>query len=102
MAKLIVTYGAPTDADAFDRHYRDVHVGLARALPGLRAFETSRGEVMTPAGPAPAHLIAILTFDDLTAVQAAFGSPQGQAALADAQALATGGVEMVMFEALTL
>jgi uncharacterized protein (TIGR02118 family) len=39
-----------------------------------------------------------LRFDDLAAIQAAFASPQGQAAGADVANFATGGVDMIMFD----
>jgi uncharacterized protein (TIGR02118 family) len=52
----------------------------------------------TPGGPAPYHLIATLTFDDAAAIQAAFASPEGQAAGADVQTFATGGADMLIFE----
>ncbi|HEY0506587.1 MAG TPA: EthD family reductase, partial [Blastococcus sp.] len=34
--RLVVEYGQPTDPAAFDRHYRDVHIGLAQTIPGLQ------------------------------------------------------------------
>jgi uncharacterized protein (TIGR02118 family) len=64
----------------------------------LRKYEVSQGPVTTPAGPSDYHLIAILQFDDLAAIQRAFGSPEGQAAVADVQTFATGGVEIFMFD----
>jgi uncharacterized protein (TIGR02118 family) len=51
---------------------------------------------MTPAGPAGVHLVATLYFDDMQAIQAAFASPEGQAAAADAQSLTS--LEMFVFE----
>jgi uncharacterized protein (TIGR02118 family) len=44
------------------------------------------------------HLVAILQFDDVAAIQKAFASPQGQAAVADVQTFATGGVDIYLFE----
>ena len=99
MARLVVLYGAPKDAAAFDAHYFEKHVPLAWTIPGLRAYDVSHGPVATPGGPAPYHLIATLTFDDVAAIQAAFASPQGLAAAADVQSFATGGVDMLIFEA---
>ena len=98
MAQLVVVYGKPNDPEAFDRHYHDVHVPLAKTIPGLRKYTISEGPVATPAGPAASHLVAILEFDDLAAIQAAFASPEGQAAAADVQGFATGGAEMTMFD----
>jgi uncharacterized protein (TIGR02118 family) len=98
MARLLVMYKTPHDAAAFDKHYADVHVPLAKKIPGLRKFEMSRGSIATPGGPSGYHRIAILHFDNVPAIQSAFASPQGQAAVADAQTLATGGVDIYMFE----
>jgi uncharacterized protein (TIGR02118 family) len=98
MARLIVTYKTPKDVGAFDKHYFESHVPLAKKIPGLRKYEVSRGPVATPAGPSVVHLIAILHFDDLAAIQSAFASPEGQAAAADVQTFATGGADMVLFD----
>ncbi len=97
-AQLVVTYKTPSDITAFDRHYRDVHAPLAHKIPGLRRFETNAGPVMTPEGPSDIHLIAILHFDDMPAIGAAFASAEGQAAAADVANFATGGASMVMYE----
>jgi uncharacterized protein (TIGR02118 family) len=98
MARLVVMYKTPADAAAFDEHYAQTHVPIAKRIPGLRKYEISQGPVMTPAGPSSYHLIATLHFDDLAAIQKAFSSPEGQAAVADVQGFATSGVDMVMFE----
>jgi uncharacterized protein (TIGR02118 family) len=77
MARLLVIYRKRTDADAFDKHYYDVHVPLVKSIPGLRKFDLSRGPVGTPAGASDVHLIATLYFDDVPAMQVAMASPQG-------------------------
>ena len=74
------------------------HIPLAKKIPGLRKYEVSEGPVPTPAGPSGYHLVALLHFDDLAAIQAAFGSVEGQAAVADVQTFATGGVDIFMFD----
>jgi len=98
MARLVVMYGTPKYADAFDKYYFETHVPIAKRIPGLRKYEVSRGAVATPAGPAKFHLIATLHFDDMKAVQNAFASPQGQAAAADVAKFASGGAEMMFFD----
>ena len=98
MAKLLVLYKTPTDAAAFDKYYAETHIPIAKKIPGLRSYEISRGPVASPAGDFGVHLVATLTFDSLAAIQAAFASPEGQAAGADVQMFATGGVDMLMFE----
>ena len=96
MAKLIAMYKTPTDSAAFDRHYFGAHVKLAKAIPGLKGYEVTRGPIMTPAGPAPYYLVAVLTFDSMASIQAALASPQGQATVADLGNFASAGVEILM------
>jgi uncharacterized protein (TIGR02118 family) len=98
MMRLMVLYGRPTDTDAFDRHYRDVHIPLAKKLPGLRRYTVSRG-VNVAFGEDAAYLVAELDFDDAAAMQASMGTPEGKAAGADMVAnLASGGVRNLVFE----
>jgi uncharacterized protein (TIGR02118 family) len=98
MARLVVLYKTPKDAGAFDAYYFNTHVPIAKRIPGLRKYEVSKGPVATPTGPSGLHLVATLHFDDFAAIQKAFASPQGQAAAADVQQFATGGVDMYMFD----
>ena len=98
MAQLVVMYKTPTDPAAFDKHYAEKHIQIAKKLPGLRKYEISQGLVATPAGPSDYRLVALLHFDNLAAIQGAFGSPEGQAAVADVQSFATGGVDILMFD----
>ena len=99
MAKIIVLYDQPADPEAFDAYYQKTHAPLALKIPGLREFEVSAGPVMTPAGPAPYHAVAVLTFDSMADVQAAFASPEGQAAAGDIPNFATGGATLLIFDA---
>lgn len=98
MARLLVMYRTPLDAAAFDKHYLEKHVPIAKRIPGLRKYEVSRGSVTSPMGGANYHLVAILEFDDVAAIQNAFASAEGQAAVADVQTFATGGVDIFMFD----
>ena len=97
-AKIVVMYGTPTDAATFAREYADDHVPLAKQLPNLRSLEVSDGPVHTPAGPAPYASVVILSYDSLADLQASVGSPEGAAAVAHAQQIATGGVSMYFYE----
>jgi uncharacterized protein (TIGR02118 family) len=98
MARLVVMYKTPRDAAAFDKHYFDKHVPLAKKIPGLRKYEVNKGPVATPAGPSDIHLVAILHFDDMAAIQSAFASAEGQAAAGDLQNFATGGADLYFFD----
>jgi uncharacterized protein (TIGR02118 family) len=98
MARLVVMYRTPKDPAAFDKYYFATHVPIAKKIPGVRRYEVSQGPVGTPAGPSGFQLVATLHFDDVAAIQKAFASPEGQAAVADVQVFATGGVDIYMFD----
>ncbi len=100
MAQMVVIYRTPENVEAFNRHYFDIHVPLAKKIPGLRKYEISDGPVATAAGPSDVHLIGTLHFDDLAAIRRAFASPEGQAAGADRRHFAPdgSGVEMFLFD----
>ena len=98
MVKLVVGYGAPDDAEAFDAHYESTHRPLAEKIPEMRRFEA--GKVLgTPDGsPAPFYFLAELSFDDMDALQAALASEEGQAAAADVATFASGGATLMFAE----
>jgi len=104
MAQMIVIYKTPRNPGAFDRHYLDVHVPLARRLPGLRKLETNRGPIISLYGASEAHLVATLHFESLSDINAAFMSECGRACAADRQQLAphTNDVQMFLFDSQTL
>ena len=82
-APFIALYETPADPAAFDRHYRDVHIPLARQLPGLRRYTLGR-DVFAVRGDGPYYLIAELEWDTMEELRAAFASPEGRATAADA------------------
>jgi len=96
MARMVVVYRTPKDPQAFDRHYFEVHVPLAKKLPGLRQYSVSRGPIATPAGGPPFHMVATLHFDSLAAIRAAFATPEGQACAADRRRLAPQDDDLIM------
>jgi uncharacterized protein (TIGR02118 family) len=98
MARLLVMYKTPTDVGAFDKYYFETHLPIAKKVPGLKKYEVSQGPIVTAGGSSGLHLIAILHFADLAAIQSAFASEEGQAAAADVQKFATGGVDMLLFD----
>ena len=100
MARMVVIYRTPKNVEAFDRQYFEIHVPLAKKIPGLRKYEVSDGPVTVVAGPPDVYLIGTLHFDDLAAIKEAFASPEGQAAGADRRLFAPddSGVQMFLFD----
>jgi uncharacterized protein (TIGR02118 family) len=96
MARMLVIYKTPRDAAAFDKHYFEVHIPLAKKLPGLRKYEVSRGAINALAGGA-AYMVAELHFDDLAAIRTAFASDVGKACAADRQNFAPDPTAFQMF-----
>lgn len=45
MTKMTVVYKVPKDIEFFERHYFDVHIPLAKQLPGLLKYEISDGKL---------------------------------------------------------
>ena len=84
MARFVVTYDTPSDVDAFERHYNDVHIPLAKPYPGLRRYTRSH-EPAAVIGEA-CYMILMLDWDDMAALEAELGSEIGQRTAEDAAA----------------
>jgi uncharacterized protein (TIGR02118 family) len=84
-ARFLALYETPADPEAFGRHYREVHIPLARQLPALRRY-TVGGQAAAIRGAAY-YLIAELEWDTMEELHAAFASPAGRATAGDAARL---------------
>lgn len=100
MAKLVVLYRHPVDPEAFSTYYSSTHVPLAKTIPGLRSLEVSAGPVVAPDGSSPYFLVATLTFDSMSAIQAAMSSPEGVATAGDLSNFAQAGAEIFFFDSI--
>ncbi|HEY8296824.1 MAG TPA: EthD family reductase [Candidatus Baltobacteraceae bacterium] len=94
--KLTVVYDNPTDPAAFEEHYKSKHVPLAGKVPGVRRAELAKVFPKEDGSPTPAYRVAELYFDDYKSACAAVATPEGQALIADAKALGTGGVKFLL------
>ena len=92
--KLVVLYTQPSDPDAFDRHYLGTHMPLVREVPGLERAESGRVTTALDGGEQPYYRVAELYFADQEALQAGFGTAEGQATAADYQQIAPPGSRM--------
>ena len=97
MVKLVVTYGHPEDAEAFEKYYFETHMPIAAKIPAKKV-EISK-LIGTPDGQAAGNYrMAELYFDSLEDLQMHMGSPEGQAAVNDIPNFATGGVDVSVAE----
>ncbi|MBZ9797602.1 EthD family reductase [Mesorhizobium sp. ES1-4] len=88
MAKMLVIYKTPADPAAFDRHYFEVHIPLAKKLPGLRRYDVSRRPMIKLSAGEMPYLVGTLYFDSLDDIRAAFASEIGAACAVDRRILA--------------
>src|SRR3977135_2974965 len=100
MARMIVIYRTPKNVEAFDRHYFEIHVPLAKKIPGLRKYAGSDGPIATPVGRRNGHGIGTRRFAHLAAIEKGFESGEGQAAGSDRRLFAPddSGVQMFLFD----
>lgn len=80
---VLLTLKPGTDVESFERHYREVHVPLAKKLPGLKKYTRT---LVRPSShrPAPYYRMAQLYFEDYDSLKRAMASPESQATLKDA------------------
>ncbi|NYG57696.1 uncharacterized protein (TIGR02118 family) [Nocardioides daedukensis] len=94
MLTMMVLYGHPKDPAAFRRHYEEVHLPLARALPGVSNIRVSY-DVHDVQGGSPYFAIFTCDFDDAAAYGDAMRSDAGRAVGADVPNYADGGVTVL-------
>ncbi|MHA4854838.1 EthD family reductase [Rhodococcus sp. MSC1_016] len=91
--KVVVCYGHPDDPDAFDGYYRDTHMPLARAIPGLVDFTWGKCSALEGDKP-PYYGVASLFFPDAETLHQALTSAEMASAAQDVPNFASGGVTM--------
>lgn len=86
MFKIVAIWGdvKPDDAAAFEAHYHDVHVPLARKVPGLRDLQLVRTDKGLEGGAAGFYRLAVLAFDSEAAMHQSAESPEWTAMRQDA------------------
>ena len=84
-ARFVVMWDTPSDPEAFERHYRETHIPIARKLPGLRRYTLGRD--VSPVRGEPYYMVADLEWDSIDELRAAFASEQGRATGADVEVL---------------
>ena len=95
MPKLIVLYPPPADVTTFERRYHAEHAPMVIQIPGLKKFLAAQ-VLGTPAGAAPYQRVAELYFDSIESLQTAMASAGGQATVAHAMEISTGGPPVVL------
>lgn len=92
---LFALYQRPVDEAAFDAHYEQTHSKLGATLPGLRSFTGTKPGPDADGEPAPHYFVAMLTFDDESALASALSGPEGERVVADLANFAGAGVTLL-------
>ena len=88
MARMIAIYKTPKDTVAFDKHYFEIHIPMAKKLPGLIKYDVGRMPIISTTGHTDIYCIGTLHFESLEAIKTAFASSQGQLCAIDRRILA--------------
>jgi uncharacterized protein (TIGR02118 family) len=96
MMKLTVLYSPPTNTEAFEEHYRNVHLPAVAKVTGVARLELTRFVGASDGGKPSFYRMAELYFKDQAQMDQSLGSPAGKAAVADVSQLATGGATIVV------
>lgn len=87
MVIMTVIYQTPKDIESFERHYSEVHIPLAKQLPGLIKYEINDGAIVSTTGH-QSYRIANLYFGAKETIKKAFASEIGPKCAADRKVLA--------------
>ena len=98
MVRLLVLYGQPIDPAAFDKHYSEVHIPIARRMRGLKKWTVGKVTGTADGQPSPYYYLADLYMESREDFEKLLSSPEGQAAVADVPNYATGGATFLYTE----
>lgn len=96
MVKMTAIYQTPNDIVFFERHYFEVHIPLAKQLPGLIKYEINSGSINSTTGH-QSYRIANLYFESMEALRNAFASEVGQKCAADRKILAPNSEDVQIY-----
>lgn len=91
MSRFIAVYSAPKDPTTFGVSYRDTHIPLIKATPGVLKVEVSMIRRALRGDPAP-WMIAVIHFKDNDAMRAGLATEQWR--LAGENLAEIGGLEL--------
>jgi uncharacterized protein (TIGR02118 family) len=98
-ARFLVLWSRPTDAEAFDEHYRTVHIPLANRMARLRSYTVS-SNIRLVRGDEPYYIVGELEWDSIDDLRQDFQSPEGRATADDVEILSrwSPGVRSMIYE----
>jgi uncharacterized protein (TIGR02118 family) len=99
MYKLLIMYHQPEDREAWDDHYYNIHLPLAKQIPLTTSLTINKDLSITPmAGENPYYLIAEMTWNSKEDMEKALQSEEGHASHDDFESFAKDKVTMIGYE----
>ena len=96
-AKIIVLFGKPTDAQAFDNQNSEEQDPIAKKKPGARKYTVQK--ILSPPRGEPAYYqIVELHSDSMESLKRATSSPAGSDSTSHGAKMATGGMTIMFAE----
>ena len=97
MTKLIALYKEPADRELFEQKYFEEHMPLVDKMPGLRKVELAKLQSLG-GSEGKYYMQASMYFDDIDALNASMGSPEGKVAAQNLMSFAKDIVTMMIGE----
>ena len=98
MVRLLVLYGQPTDPAAFDKHYQEVHIPIAKRMKGLKKWTIGKVRETADGQAPPYYYVADLYMETKEDFDQLLSSPEGLATVEDVPNYATGGATFLYTE----
>lgn len=96
MMKVTVLYGHPENPESFEKYYHNIHLPIAGKMKGVDRLELTKF-ISGAGGREPEYYrMAELYFTSREQMEKSLESAEGQAAVADIDNFATGGVTLLL------
>jgi uncharacterized protein (TIGR02118 family) len=96
MMKVTVLYGHPENPDEFEKYYESTHLPIAGKIKDVERLELTKFVAAADGGKPAFYRMAELYFATQARMEQSLGSTEGQAAIADFENFATGGVTVLI------
>ncbi|MCW3110632.1 MAG: Ethyl tert-butyl ether degradation EthD [Segetibacter sp.] len=96
MYKVTVLYHHPTDADKFEKYFKEYHLPLAQSMSGISRIEITKFDRSADGGKPEYYRMAEIFFSSKAEMEETMGSPEGQATINDLHNVTTTGVKIIL------
>lgn len=94
--KVVVIYPRPTDEEAFEKEFRDVHMPMVEdKLKGMTRFVATK-VLRSPQGKVAAYRLSEIHFSNLDDLNRVIDSDGGKQVVEHANKISTGGTPLIL------